>query len=77
MLTQMDCILPLYLCAFLRHYRNLVEAGHIYIAMLTIFRIDAGKKVFYALDESERQIVLDKLEKENFKGKVTVTGLKA
>ena len=65
------------ICAlFLRHYRNLVEAGHIYIAMPPLFRIDAGKKVFYALDESERQSVLDKLEKENFKGKVTVTRFK-
>ena len=65
------------ICAlFLRHYRNLVEAGHIYIAMPPLFRIDAGKKVFYALDESERQSVLDKLEKENFKGKVAVTRFK-
>ena len=65
------------ICAlFLRHYRNLVEAGHIYIAMPPLFRIDAGKKVFYALDESERQSILDKLEKENFKGKVTVTRFK-
>ena len=65
------------ICAlFLRHYRNLVEAGHIYIAMPPLFRIDAGKKVFYALDEIERQSVLDKLEKENFKGKVTVTRFK-
>lgn len=44
--------------------------------MPPLFRIDAGKKVFYALDESERQSVLDKLEKENFKGKVTVTRFK-
>ena len=44
--------------------------------MPPLFRVDAGKKVFYALDESERQAILDKLEKENFKGKITVTRFK-
>ena len=65
------------ICAlFLRHFRELVQAGHIYIAMPPLFRVDAGKKVFYALDEAERQAILDKLEKENFKGKITVTRFK-
>jgi topoisomerase-4 subunit B len=65
------------ICAlFLRHFRELVQAGHIYIAMPPLFRVDAGKKVFYALDEAERQAILDKLEKESFKGKITVTRFK-
>ena len=65
------------ICAlFLRHFRELVQAGHIYIAMPPLFRVDAGKKVFYALDETERQAILDKLEKESFKGKITVTRFK-
>jgi topoisomerase-4 subunit B len=65
------------ICAlFLRHFRELVQAGHIYIAMPPLFRVDAGKKVFYALDEAERQAILDKLEKEGFKGKITVTRFK-
>ena len=65
------------ICAlFLRHFRELVQAGHVYIAMPPLFRVDAGKKVFYALDEAERQAILDKLEKESFKGKITVTRFK-
>jgi len=65
------------ICAlFLRHFRELVQAGHVYIAMPPLFRVDAGKKVFYALDEAERQAILDKLEKEGFKGKITVTRFK-
>ena len=65
------------ICAlFLRHFRELVQAGHIYIAMPPLFRVDAGKKVFYALDEAERKVILDKLEKESFKGKITVTRFK-
>ena len=65
------------ICAlFLRHFRELVQAGHVYIAMPPLFRVDAGKKVFYALDEAERKAILDKLEKESFKGKITVTRFK-
>ncbi|MGQ0502424.1 MAG: DNA topoisomerase IV subunit B [Panacagrimonas sp.] len=65
------------LCAlFLRHYRPLVEAGHVYIAMPPLFRIDAGKNVYYALDESERQGVLDRLTAEGNRSKIQVTRFK-
>ncbi|MEW6446210.1 MAG: DNA topoisomerase IV subunit B [Pseudomonadota bacterium] len=64
------------LCAlFVRHFPTLVEAGHVYIAMPPLFRIDAGKQVFYALDEHERDGVLDRLKAE--KGpKTSVTRFK-
>ena len=65
------------LCAlFLRHFRALVEAGHIYVAMPPLFRIDVAKEVFYALDEAEKQGVLDRIEAEKKRGKVTVTRFK-
>lgn len=65
------------LCAlFLKHYRPLINAGHIYIAMPPLFRIDAGKQVFYALDEAERDGVLDRLTAENNRSKVQVTRFK-
>ncbi|MES0873610.1 DNA topoisomerase IV subunit B [Sinimarinibacterium thermocellulolyticum] len=65
------------LCAlFLKHYRPLVERGHLYVAMPPLFRIDAGKQVFYALDESEKQGVLDRLAAEGNKAKVSVTRFK-
>ena len=65
------------LCAlFLRHYRPLVEAGHVYIAMPPLFRIDAGKQVFYALDEPEKQGVLDRLQAEGNRAKIQVTRFK-
>jgi topoisomerase-4 subunit B len=65
------------LCAlFLRHFRALVEAGHVYVAMPPLFRIDLGKEVFYALDEAEKQGVLDRISAENKKGKVQVTRFK-
>lgn len=65
------------LCAlFLRHFRPLVEAGHIYVAMPPLFRIDVAKDVYYALDEAEKQGILDRIEAENKRGKVTVTRFK-
>lgn len=57
------------LCAlFVKHFRPLVEAGHIYIAMPPLFRVDHGKETYYALDEDEKQGILDRIQSEN-KGK--------
>jgi topoisomerase-4 subunit B len=65
------------LCAlFLRHFRELVLAGHVYVAMPPLYRIDVGKDVFYALDDSERKGILDRIEAEKMRGKVTVTRFK-
>ena len=65
------------LCAlFLRHFRALVEAGHVYVAMPPLYRIDVGKEVSYALDEGERKGILDRIEAEKKRGKVTVTRFK-
>jgi topoisomerase-4 subunit B len=65
------------LCAlFLRHFRSLVEAGHVYVAMPPLYRIDAGKEVFYALDDAEKQGVLDRIAAEKIKGKVMVQRFK-
>lgn len=65
------------LCAlFLRHFRPLVAAGHVFIAMPPLYRIDVGKQVFYALDDDEKQGVFDRLEAEKVKGKITVTRFK-
>jgi topoisomerase-4 subunit B len=65
------------LCAlFLKHFRPLVAAGHVYIAMPPLFRIDAGKQIFYALDRAEHDGILDRLEAEGNKSKVTITRFK-
>jgi topoisomerase IV subunit B len=65
------------LCAlFLRHYRPLVLAGHIYVCMPPLFRIDAGKQVIYALDEKEREKALARIAAENSRIKPVVTRFK-
>ncbi len=65
------------LCAlFVRHFRPLVVAGHVFVAMPPLYRIDVGKQVHYALDESERDGILDRIEAEKQRGKLSVTRFK-
>ena len=65
------------LCAlFVRHFRKLVQEGHVYVAMPPLYRIDVGKQVFYALDESERQGVIDRIAAEKLRGKVSTQRFK-
>jgi topoisomerase-4 subunit B len=65
------------LCAlFLRHYRPLVAAGHVYVCMPPLFRIDAGKEVVYALDEAERERELKRIADANPRTKPVVTRFK-
>lgn len=65
------------LCAlFLRHFRALVTAGHVFVAMPPLYRIDVGKEVYYALDDAEKQGVLDRIAAEKLKGKINVQRFK-
>lgn len=65
------------LCAlFLRHFRPLVQAGNVYIAMPPLYRIDVGNDVYYALDGDERKGVLDRIAAEKKKGKINVQRFK-
>ncbi|RUO60754.1 DNA topoisomerase IV subunit B [Pseudidiomarina marina] len=65
------------LCAlFVKHFRALVDHGHVYVAMPPLYRVDVGKEVFYALDEAEKQGILDRIEAEKKKGKVNVQRFK-
>lgn len=65
------------LCAlFVRHFRPLVEAGHVYVAMPPLFRIDAAKEVHYALDDAERDAIIHRIESANKRSKIQVTRFK-
>ncbi|MDA9063788.1 DNA topoisomerase IV subunit B [Pseudomonadales bacterium] len=69
-------IASLLIALFVKHYPALVEAGHVYVAMPPLYRIDVGKEVFYALDEAERRGILDLIAAEKKKGKVSVQRFK-
>ena len=65
------------LCAlFVKHFRPLVEAGRVHVAMPPLYRIDVGKEVFYALDEREKKGTLDRIAAEKIRGKVNVQRFK-
>ncbi len=65
------------LCAlFVRHFKPMVAAGHVFVAMPPLYRIDVGQDVYYALDEAEKQGVLDRIEAEKKRGKVNVQRFK-
>ncbi|MBU2864004.1 DNA topoisomerase IV subunit B [Reinekea forsetii] len=65
------------LCAlFVKHFKKLVETGHVYVAMPPLFRIDIGKEVFYALDDDERIGILNRIEAEKKRGKVQIQRFK-
>lgn len=65
------------LCAlFLRHFRPLVLAGHVHVAMPPLYRVDVGKQVHYALDDAERAGILDRITAENPRAKPVVTRFK-
>jgi topoisomerase-4 subunit B len=65
------------LCAlFMRHFKHLVKAGHVFVAMPPLYRIDVGKEVFYALDDAEKEGIIDRIQAEKKKGKVGVQRFK-
>jgi topoisomerase-4 subunit B len=65
------------LCAlFVRHFPALIKHGHVYVAMPPLYRIDVGQDVYYALDDSEKQGILDRIAAEKKKGKINVQRFK-
>ena len=65
------------LCAlFLRHYKNLVTSGKIFVSMPPLYRIDAAKEVFYALDENDKEFIVKKIKKQNSKIKIDIQRFK-
>ena len=61
---------------FVKHFPALVRAGHVFVAMPPLFRVDVGKQVFYCLDEEEKRLLLEKIEREKIRGQVAVTRFK-
>lgn len=61
---------------FMKHFPKLVQNGHVYVAMPPLYRIDVGKSVFYALDDDEKNGILDRIKAEKVKGKVNIQRFK-
>lgn len=65
------------LCAlFMRHFKALIQHGHVYVAMPPLYRIDMGKVVHYALDEHEKDAIIERLKNDHKRGKINVQRFK-
>ncbi len=65
------------ICAlFLKHFSPIVKQGHVFVAMPPLFRIDAGKEVFYALDESEKNNIVKRITRRKKNGKIHIQRFK-
>ena len=65
------------LCAlFLRHFKNLVKEGRIFIAMPPLYRIDCGKDVLYALDEIQKDKIVTDFKGKKGKPKINIQRFK-
>ena len=65
------------MCAlFLKHFSQIVKQGHVYIAMPPLYRIDVGKEVFYALDDSEKSNIIKKINRRKKHGKINIQRFK-
>ncbi len=61
---------------FVKHFPALVAAGHVFVAMPPLFRVDVGKKVHYVIDDSELSALLEKLERDKGRSKPEVIRFK-
>ncbi|OGR25591.1 MAG: DNA topoisomerase IV subunit B [Desulfobacterales bacterium RIFOXYA12_FULL_46_15] len=65
------------ICAlFLKHFSPVVKQGHVFVAMPPLFRIDAGKEVFYALDESEKNNIVKRITRRKKNEKIHIQRFK-
>ena len=65
------------ICAlFTKHYPEIVKAGHLYVAMPPLYRIDSGLEKYYALDEEEREAIIAKILNRRKNAKYEVTRFK-
>jgi DNA gyrase subunit B/topoisomerase-4 subunit B len=54
-------ISTLLLAFFFRHMRELVRAGHVYLAQPPLYRIAVGKEIHYALNDAHKEEILARL----------------
>ncbi len=65
------------LCAlFVRHFKPLVAAGHVFVAMPPLYRIDVAKEVYYALDDAEKDSIINRIQSERKNAKIGVQRFK-
>lgn len=69
-------IATLLLTFLYRYMRPLIDEGYVYIAQPPLFRIDASKKTYWALDEEDRDRIVAELTGKNRKVKIEIQRFK-
>ena len=65
-------IRTLLLTFFYRKMKEIIDGGYLYLALPPLYRISQAKKQLYAYDDSERDLIVERMQKENKKTKVGI-----
>ena len=65
-------IRTLLLTFFYRKMKQLIDGGYLYLALPPLYRIHQGKKSSYAYDDNERDLIIERMKKDNKTTKVGI-----
>ena len=65
-------IRTLLLTFFYRKMKQVIDGGYLYLALPPLYRVSQGKKEAYAYDDNERDLIIERMKKDNKNTKVSM-----